>query len=245
MAQSRTWIEDVEIGSPRSPGHPVMVLPPDLATSVVWRVTAAGQSDVLIAGPRTRASYQPAKDLPVCVRLRIRPGLVIPILGIAADELVDRIVPLGDLWGSAADSLAAELTAHRDDPAQSVDLLASRLVAGGPTRTSGRFDLVTKAARELAAGTAVRRTAERVGVSERYLRRVFGQAVGVSPKHFARIARVRTLLTKPLPQNAGSWSTAAADAGYFDQSHLVAEFRSIMRVTPGAFAAGRVPLTTC
>jgi hypothetical protein len=164
VTQGRTWIEDVEIGSPRFPGDPVMLLPPDLATAVVWRVTAAGESDVLIAGPRTRASYQAAKDLPVCVRLRIRPGLVMPILGVAADELVDRIVPLSDLWGSAAESLAAELIAHRDDPAQSVDLLASRLVAGGPTRTSGRFDLVTKAARELAAGTAVRRTAEPVSV---------------------------------------------------------------------------------
>jgi AraC-like DNA-binding protein len=43
----------------------------------------------------------------------------------------------------------------------------------------------------------------------------------------------------------GSWSGLAAEAGYYDQSHLVAEFRRLMRVTPGAFAAGRVPTTTC
>jgi methylphosphotriester-DNA--protein-cysteine methyltransferase len=78
------------------------------------------------------------------------------------------------------------------------------------------------------------------GVSERYLRRVFTQGVGISPKHFARISRVRKVLGRP-----GSWSAVAAEAGDFDQSHLVAEFRSIMRVTPGAFEAGRVPVTTC
>jgi AraC-like DNA-binding protein len=77
-------------------------------------------------------------------------------------------------------------------------------------------------------------------VSERYLRRVLTQGVGISPKHFARISRVRKVLGRP-----GSWSAVAAEAGYFDQSHLVAEFRSIMRVTPGAFEAGRVPVTTC
>jgi AraC-like DNA-binding protein len=42
-----------------------------------------------------------------------------------------------------------------------------------------------------------------------------------------------------------SWSGLAAEAGYYDQSHLVAEFRRLMRVTPGAFAAGRVRTTSC
>jgi AraC-like DNA-binding protein len=241
VTQGGTWIEDVEIGLRRSPGDPVMLLPPDPATTVVWRLTATGDSDVLVAGPRTRASYQEGKDLPVCVRLRIRPGRVMQLLGVAADELVDQVVPLTDLWGSAADRLDAELAAHRDDPDRIVDLLASRLATKAPAGMPGRFDLIVEAARELEAGSAVREAAERVGVSERYLRRVFIQAVGVSPKHFARIARVRTLLTKPRK----SWSATAADAGYFDQSHLVAEFRSIMRVTPGAFEAGRVPVTTC
>jgi AraC-like DNA-binding protein len=44
---------------------------------------------------------------------------------------------------------------------------------------------------------------------------------------------------------SGSWSGLASDAGYYDESHLVAEFRRLMRVTPEAFAAGRVPTTTC
>jgi AraC-like DNA-binding protein len=238
-----TWIEEVDVscaGSPTAGDSAILVLPPDPAITVVWRMTAAGDSDVLVSGPRTKASYQPKKDLPVCLRLRIRPGRVLPLLGTAPDELVDRVVPLTDLWGSAAVSLAAELVEYRDDPVRAADLLAERLEATAPGRPRRQVELVLAALRELSAGTGVGRTAGRTGVSERYLRRIFTQTVGIPPKHFARINRVRNVLTRP-----GSWSTVATEAGYFDQSHLVAEFRSIMRVTPGAFAAGQVPVTTC
>ncbi|MFF0343778.1 helix-turn-helix transcriptional regulator [Kribbella sp. NPDC004875] len=84
-------------------------------------------------------------------------------------------------------------------------------------------------------------TAARLGVSERYLRRVFRQAVGVSPKHFARISRVRSVIK----QSGRSWSDTAAYVGYADQSHLIADFRALMRVTPTAFATGEVPLSRC
>ncbi|TDU91600.1 AraC-like DNA-binding protein [Kribbella voronezhensis] len=239
------WIEEVGVqyddGSTAGDSQ-VLVLPPDPATTVVWRMTAAGDSDVLVTGPRTKASYQAKKKLPALVRLRIQPGRVRSLLGVGGDELVDRVVPLTELWGSAATSLAAELTEHRDDPDRAVDLLARQLAAKAPDRQgrSGRSELVLAAIEELSAGARVAQAAGRAGVSERYLRRVFIEAVGLSPKHFARINRVRSVLGR-----AGSWSRIATEAGYFDQSHLVAEFRSIMRVTPAAFAAGRVPVTTC
>ncbi|MEU4194745.1 helix-turn-helix domain-containing protein [Kribbella sp. NPDC026611] len=213
----------------RPPTTPITVLAPDPATTVVWRMTPQGESDVLIAGPRTKASYHPTKDLPVCVRLRIRPGLV--LRGAPADELVDRVVPLEDLIGP--NDLADRLTTFRDHPEAAATLLGKYLV---PIRQ----DLVAKAAHELTGARTVSQTATKLGVSERYLRRVFHRTVGVSPKHFARISRVRSVINTSNP-----WSEAAAKAGYTDQSHLIADFRDLMRVTPTAFAKSKVPLTTC
>ena len=48
-----------------------------------------------------------------------------------------------------------------------------------------------------------------------------------------------------ISQDRRSWSTAAAGAGYADQSHLIADVRALMRVTPAASATGRVPVTDC
>jgi AraC-like DNA-binding protein len=232
------WIEEVTL----RPAHaPITALLPDSATTLVWRMTVQGASDVLIAGPRTKASYHTRKELPACVRLKIRLGRAMSLLGTAIDDLADRTVPLEEVSGPSARRLADRLAVHRDDPAEAAELLGRYLLDRMPSRLSSRLDLVGEAAGELTGPRGVRETADRLGVSERYLRRVFRQAVGVSPKQFARIARVRGVIDRTGP----SWSAAAATAGYTDQSHLIADFRDLMRVTPTAFATGRVPISTC
>lgn len=74
-------------------------------------------------------------------------------------------------------------------------------------------------------------------ISERRLHTLFTTGTGLSPKHFARIVRIRTVLGA----DAGQWSDIAAAAGYYDQSHMTAEFRHFMGVPPAAFTAGRRP----
>ncbi|MFI5697168.1 helix-turn-helix domain-containing protein [Kribbella sp. NPDC051586] len=231
------WIENVTL---KPATTPVTVLPPDPATTVVWRMTHAGESDVLIAGPRTQAAYHVTKDLPVCVRLRLRPGRVMALVGTPADELVDRTVPLQDLIGQPALSLAEQLVAYQDRPGRAAEVLGDFLVGRLPRHLPDRLDLVSNAVTELTA-RRVDEAAATLGVSERYMRRVFRQAVGVSPKHFARIARVRSVIGRANK----SWADTAAYAGYADQSHLIADFRALMGVTPRAFAAGKVPLSSC
>ncbi|WP_427889738.1 helix-turn-helix domain-containing protein [Kribbella sp. GL6] len=230
------WIETVTLAPATTP---VTVLPPDPATTVVWRMTPAGDSDVLVAGPRTTAAYHRTKDLPVCVRLRIRPGGVIPLLGTPPDQLVDQVVPLESLCGASATALAEQLVTYRNHPARAADVLSDYLTARVPTYLPERLKLVRTAVADL-PGRRVDEAAARLGVSERYLRRVFRQAVGVSPKHFARIARVRRVIG-----TRHSWADTAAYAGYTDQSHLIADFRALMHVTPNAYATGNVPLSTC
>ncbi|HWD82294.1 MAG TPA: helix-turn-helix domain-containing protein [Kribbella sp.] len=252
------WIETVTLTPATTP---ITVLPPDPATTVVWRMTPAGDSDVLVAGPRTTAAYHTTKELPVCVRLRIRPGGVIPLLGTSPDQLVDQVVPLESFCGTSATTLAEQLVTYREQPARAADALSDYLATRAPRRLPARLELVRNAVAELtaspaeepaasavlpgvrAASAASRRVDEaaaRLGVSERYLRRVFRQAVGVSPKHFARIARVRMVIG-----TRHSWADTAAYAGYTDQSHLIADFRALMHVTPKAYATGNVPLSIC
>lgn len=83
--------------------------------------------------------------------------------------------------------------------------------------------------------------ARRLHVSERHLRNLFVDGVGLSPKHFARIDRVRTVLAHA---RARPWADLAADVGYYDQSHLIGEFRRLMGVPPAAFRRGELPTAT-
>lgn len=84
--------------------------------------------------------------------------------------------------------------------------------------------------------------AHRFAVSERHLRGLFADGVGLSPKRFERIARVRRVLAHGHGSTrAGGCAQIAAANGYYDQSHMTTEFRTMMGVPPAAFFAGRLP----
>jgi AraC-like DNA-binding protein len=60
----------------------------------------------------------------------------------------------------------------------------------------------------------------------------------VSPKVFARVVRLGRVIerVRAVPAEAPiNWSTLALDLGYYDQSHLVDEFREMTGVTPTAW----------
>jgi len=56
----------------------------------------------------------------------------------------------------------------------------------------------------------------------------------MSPKEFARLARFRHALRAAREDSRLSWATIAAATGYYDQAHLIEEFRTIAGVTPRA-----------
>ncbi|MFB9674852.1 helix-turn-helix domain-containing protein [Streptosporangium vulgare] len=79
-----------------------------------------------------------------------------------------------------------------------------------------------------------------MAVSERHLRDLIRDGIGVPPKRIERIARVRRVLAHG-GTHAEPWSHLAATTGYYDQSHMGAEFRTLRGVPPTAFFAGRLP----
>jgi len=62
--------------------------------------------------------------------------------------------------------------------------------------------------------------------------------VGVSPKTFARVVRLGRVIerARAVPADeAINWSALALDIGYYDQAHLVDEFKELTGVTPTAW----------
>ncbi|KAA9381491.1 AraC family transcriptional regulator [Microbispora cellulosiformans] len=218
---------------------------PDTATTLVFRGTAAGHCDLLVAGPRTRASYHAGKDLPICLRVRLRPGMARPLLGPPISELVDRVTPLADLWGASAARLErrlADLEGDRHLIVQHIEAALRARIGTRPPDDLTRARLVHSAAGALSARRpmCLPDLAHRMSVSERHLRHLLTEDAGLPPKSFARIARLRDALTRGRVRS-GRLAQLAATTGYYDQSHMTAEFCSMMGVPPGAFFAGRLP----
>ena len=247
------WIEGIDLVA--GTGRHTLVQAPDVASTLVFRTDPAGRTDLIVAGPRTRGTYHPAERAATCIRMRVRSGRTRALLGAPVNELADRATPIEDLWGGLGRRLAdvaASAGGVPPDGADAPDDRATRLfrslaevlrerarsLPGDPAGAR----LVGAAMRELAPasgpGPRLGVVADRLGISERHLRTVFAREVGLSPKHFARIARLRRVLSLA---GRREWAHLAGEAGFFDQAHLITDFRALMGVSPGAYLAGRLP----
>lgn len=61
----------------------------------------------------------------------------------------------------------------------------------------------------------------------------------VSPKLFCRLVRFQNTLTRALTSPPESWAGAALELGYYDQAHLITEFKEFTGFTPTEFAGLR------
>ena len=77
--------------------------------------------------------------------------------------------------------------------------------------------------------------ADRLGLTERTLRRRFTERVGLSPKRFARVRRLRRLLASIPADGVVNWAQTAVVCGYFDQSHMINDFQELTGITPSAY----------
>ncbi|MBL1084025.1 AraC family transcriptional regulator [Streptomyces actinomycinicus] len=241
----RPWIAGVRSPHLTGPAGQAFVQLPDALPRVVLRVTADGHRDVLVLGPRVRATYHESKALVSCVELRLAPGTARPLLGVPAAELLGAALPLEVLPGGAARRLAAGL--RWLGPEEVVPYLAEALPGLLPASADPSYTALLRAGAEALSVRAdrtpaqVRDVARELALSERQLRNVFADGVGVSPKQYARINRVRTVLTRG---TGTPWAEVAATTGYYDQSHMTSDFRAVMGVPPRSFFSGRLPLPT-
>jgi AraC-like DNA-binding protein len=229
------FVEDVRVIAPVAGRAGRFEWLPDGRTALVFRVLeGARKGDVAILGPRTRALFKSPTGVARVVILQFKPGWSASLLGVAASALTDRIVPLEDLWGRPGGDLGFELLEARSLP-EVLDRV-SRAMALRTRRTSESSSarLARRAAR-LLEGDAVRvaSVAEQLGVTARHLRRAFTESIGIGPKVFARGVRLQRAVR--MAATSQDWGRIAAEAGYYDQAHLIADFRELIGLTPGAF----------
>lgn len=187
-----------------------------------------------------------ATAAPTVVRLRgrvegltvtLRPGAAADLLGVPAGEISGSSAALQDLWRGEARELIERLAGAPDD-ATRVALLQAALQRRLRERDAEAPRQAMRAARLIAESGGqrpLREVAEAVGIGERRLQQLFHAQVGLSPRAWSRLARLHALLRQLRRHAAPRWSQLALDTGYYDQSHLVNEFRSLCGLTPRRF----------
>lgn len=184
----------------------------------------AGEDEVFVAGPDTTAWASVTRPGASQRGLRFRPGYAPSLLGVGADELRDRRVPLGELWGRAGDLVTEQVLEGQ--------LTLEQLTAARLPDATGPDPAVTELLTRLDTGLP-RVTAARSEVGERQLRRRFTRAIGYGPATYLRVARFqRAVALAPRTRNLAG---LAAAAGYADQAHLSRDCRALTGLVPRAY----------
>lgn len=74
--------------------------------------------------------------------------------------------------------------------------------------------------------------AEREVVSERQMNRRFAQWIGISPKKFSEVVRFHSVLRSLQSSRTADWAELALRHGFFDQAHLIRDFRRFYGEAP-------------
>jgi methylphosphotriester-DNA--protein-cysteine methyltransferase len=153
-------------------------------------------------------------------------------LGVPVVELANRSVALDEFLPRAQVAEVHERLGDANDASARVAVLESFL-----DELRYRSDpLVTRALSLLDTGAEsvnVSAAACALGLSERQFERRFLAQVGVTPKRFAMLRRFERVAEQA--KTAPSLTAAALEAGYYDQSHFIRDFRRFAGAAPREF----------
>lgn len=240
VAASQPWMEKVWAVRGRGGAHETIF--PDGSFELVFNLAdpvlqygddgEARQPAAMLVGEIRRAvTIEPSGDVDM-VGVRLRLGAAESLFGESLPLLRDRM-DLSSLTGNLGDEIRERLAEQRTLEARAV-VLGEALGSRMRPRETDR--LAVAAASTIArhhGGISVSRLARSFGVSVTALRRTFHRAVGISPKTLCRVLRMRWALE--LLRRGHPAASAAATAGFFDQSHFVNEFRAFAGLSPSRY----------
>jgi AraC-like DNA-binding protein len=169
--------------------------------------------------------------------IKFTPGGFFPFLGASVATLADRSIGVREVFGEEVDALEAAILATEDEE----EMMAAangfllRRMPGPDEKSALARGLVERILREKEI-FSVEELAARAGMAVRSLQRLFSQYVGVSPKWVIRRYRLHELLERMHSGERLDWARMAAELGYFDQAHLINDFKSITGYTPTEYS---------
>ena len=157
-------------------------------------------------------------------------------LGVPASELAGRSVALDELIPPARARELCERVGEAPGVREGVGLVEELLL--GLPFVQDR--VIARAMERLEAGVGedagVAGVAREVGLCERQLERRFLARVGITPKRFATLRRFERAVA--LARTTASLTSVALQAGYYDQSHFIREFRRFTGAAPRELLGG-------
>ena len=230
------WIE-------KSDSSSVKILP-DGTTSIIFSIgspigisDANGDpkklSDNLIVGTHKKYYVINAKIGTHIVGIKFKQGGAYNFFKIPMMQFSNKIVNLTDVLNGETEKLRAKLISAKDDEAirrvldyyflLKVDMLEEA------------YNVVDSAIKEVSAKvnpTLIKSFCETANISNKHLISLFNNKVGLSPKLIHRLNKFINVIELLQKKRNVNWPEVAYECQYYDQAHLINEFKSFSGLSP-------------
>ena len=167
------------------------------------------------------------------MQINLAPPSAYGLFGVPMHLLAHRTVPLDDVLDASFVERVAEAGhwAARFDLLD--ELLARRL--GEARRPSAGVSWAWRRLSETHGRAPVGALAQELGWSRKRIVARFREEVGLPPKAVARLFRFERARSLAELRDRPGWAEIALECGYYDQSHLINDFRAVTGRTPETF----------
>lgn len=168
----------------------------------------------------------------IVIRVGFHAGGLYRLLHLPLHEIVDFTCNSEDFFGRDIRCVTEQLR-NTDDLAAMKDIVEDFLLQRlSRLKPVDRLDLTLAALSRGGIISSVDALSRDACFSPRQLERKCKERIGLSPKLFARIVRFSRAYRMREAQPSASWTSIAHAAGYYDQMHLIRDFKVFAGVTP-------------
>jgi AraC-like DNA-binding protein len=203
---------------------------------------APADYDALIGGLHTTPAIIRHDGAQSGIQLLISPLRARRLFGLPAGELAGIDVHADDLLYAAAGEIQDRVREAASWPARFavLDRALLRLLADGdPPAVPAEVTVAWHRLLRSRGAVPVAQLARDVGWSERHLANRFQRETGLTPKAAARVIRFDAARRR-LQRGGTTIAAVAAGFGYYDQPHLVREFRALAGCSPSHWLATEI-----
>ena len=186
----------------------------------------------LIVGPQlTRVDIKMGHHH-LMIHVGFKPGGLHQLIGVPMHQLIDRSYSASDVLGSEADDVLEQLR-NTTDWRQLVDVVERFLLKKlSRHKQVEPFDRAMSALILRNGNLPIDEVAATACLSLKQFERKCKERIGLPPKLFARLIRFSNAYRIRETNPQLSWSSICYESGYFDQMHLIRDFKEFAGVTP-------------
>lgn len=208
-----------------------------IAFQIYKEEDAIALAPIIVTSAQTKPVIINSHSRKSSLGVQFSPGGIFPVLNIKGKELNGKIFSFSSIVGTQQSSKLYSQLLELTSPSKKFKFLEQFLLIQLNVNAS-IHPVVSFAVQKFQSSFYQDRISElskSFGLSQKRFTDIFQKEVGITPKLFARICRFQQLLTKLNTNEPINWVNLAIEFGYYDQPHLIHDFKKLSNLTPSEY----------